>query len=357
MIKWSTGAAVALTLVSMTAGSPAAQESPAAAAEALLTVDRGFSAASARTDVVSGLTAMFSPGVIMPGPPGTLHRGLDAAAESLRGNPDNVDGRVEWTPIRVGLSADGRHGFTFGFMTLTRKDGTKVPLKYMSYWVKGDDGWRVAGYKRARRPEGKVALTPMAPLLPAALVAPSTGAPITGDPPVKSLADAERAFSDEAQKIGLGAAFTKWGSETAVNMGGPNSAGFVVGPEAIGKSVGAGAPGPTSPVVWSTEVGLMASSGDPRHLVRLHPAQRQAGRRHDAARHAVLHDLASPHANLALALHRRITTGAWPRWHGSFANVPIERCRFCELDRIRSLTARRRSGWHESRAIGARHRS
>ena len=45
-------------------------------------------------------------------------------------------------------------------------------------------------------------------------------------------------------------------------MGGPNSAGYVVGPEAIGKSVGAGAPGPTSPVEWSTEVGLMASSGD-----------------------------------------------------------------------------------------------
>ena len=262
MTRGTAGALVLLTAMAGMAARPAAQATPAAAAQALFDADRGFATAAARTDAVTAITAMFAPGVIMPGPPGTLHRGLDAATASLRANPDNVEARVEWTPIRVGLSADGLHGFTFGFMTLQRKDGTRLPLKYMSYWVKDGDGWRVVGYKRARRPEGKVSLTPMAPLLPATLVAPSTSAPITGDPPVKSLADAERAFSDEAQKIGLGAAFTKWGSATAVNMGGPNSAGFVVGPEAIGKSVGAGAPGPTSPVDWSTEVGLMASSGD-----------------------------------------------------------------------------------------------
>jgi ketosteroid isomerase-like protein len=251
----------ALCLVIGTTGATA-QDGVRAAADALLAADRAFSAASAATDAVSGLTAMFSPAVTMPGPPGILHRGLDAVAASLRANPDNVEGRVEWTPIRVGLSADGQHGFTFGFMTLQRKDGTRLPLKYMSYWIKGSDGWRVVGYKRARRPEGEVSLTMMAPLLPAALVPPVSGVPVTQTPPSKSLADAERAFSDEAQQIGLGAAFTKWGSVTAVNMGGPNSAGYVVGPEAIGKSVGAGAPGTTSPVEWSTEVGVMASSGD-----------------------------------------------------------------------------------------------
>jgi hypothetical protein len=79
---------------------------------------------------------------------------------------------------------------------------------------------------------------------------------------LRELSAAEKAFSDEAQNIGLAAAFTKWGSPTAVNMGGPNSAGYVVGPEAIGKSVGAGAPGTTSPVEWSTDVAIAASSGD-----------------------------------------------------------------------------------------------
>jgi ketosteroid isomerase-like protein len=239
----------------------AAQPSPGTEGETLLAAEKGFAAAAAKTDVVTALTAMFAPDVIMPGPPGTLHRGLAAVTASLRSNPDNLEGRVEWTPIRLGLSADGQHGFTFGFMTLRKKDGSTMPLKYMAYWVKGPSGWRVAGYKRARRPEGDVAMTPMAPLLPAALVPVKSDAAHL-DALRVSLSGAERAFSDEAQTIGLGAAFTKWGGETAVNMGGPNNAGYVVGAVAIGKNVGAGAPGPTSPVEWSTDVALVASSGD-----------------------------------------------------------------------------------------------
>jgi ketosteroid isomerase-like protein len=239
----------------------AAQPSPGTEGETLLAAEKAFAAAAAKTDAVTALTAMFAPDVIMPGPPGTLHRGVAAVTASLRSNPDNVEGRVEWAPIRLGLSADGQHGFTFGFMTLRKKDGNTMPLKYMAYWVKGPSGWRVAGYKRARRPEGDVAMTPMAPLLPSALV-PAKSDAAHLDALRASLSGAERAFSDEAQTIGLGAAFTKWGSETAVNMGGPNNAGYVVGAVAIGKNVGAGAPGPTSPVEWSTDVALVASSGD-----------------------------------------------------------------------------------------------
>ncbi|MDP2955346.1 MAG: hypothetical protein Q8N53_02905 [Longimicrobiales bacterium] len=40
-------------------------------------------------------------------------------------------------------------------MTLHRADSTAVPLKYLAYWVKGAEGWRVAGYKRARSAEGE----------------------------------------------------------------------------------------------------------------------------------------------------------------------------------------------------------
>lgn len=46
-------------------------------------------------------------------------------------------------------------------------------------------------------------------------------------------------------------------------MGGPASPSFVVGAEAIGISVGGGTPaGAPSPVEWSTEVAVVASSGD-----------------------------------------------------------------------------------------------
>ena len=250
--------------VAMSAPRAAAQGSPQAAADALLAADRAYSAASAATDAVAGLTAMFAPDVIMPGPPGRLHRGAAAVTASLRATPDNLGARVTWTPVRVGLSADGEHGFTFGFMTQVRPDGTTLPLKYMAYWVKSPTstaGWRVAGYKRARRPAGEASRVSMAPLVPPRLV------PVARDDArqhalERGLSDAERAFSDEAQTIGLGAAFTKWGSATAVNMGGPDSAEYVVGAAAIGRSVGAGAPGTTSPVEWSTDVALVASSGD-----------------------------------------------------------------------------------------------
>lgn len=237
-----------------------AQDSPQAGADALLAADRAFSQAAATTDAVTGLTAMFAPDVIMPGPPGVLHRGLAAVTASLRASPDTGSGQVEWTPVGVGLSGDGQHGFTFGFMTLQRQDRTRLPLKYMSYWVKGEAGWRVAGYKRARRPEGEVATALMAPVLPAQ-IRPASRAAAQLEALRQGLRAAERAFSDDAQKIGLGPAFVTWGSPAAVNMGGPASASYVVGNAAIGELVGGDRPGP-SPVEWSTDVALVASSGD-----------------------------------------------------------------------------------------------
>ena len=73
-----------------------------------------------------------------------------------------------------------------------------------------------------------------------------------------SLAAAERSFSDEAQRIGLGPAFSRWGSEDAANMGrGPA---FRIGAAAIGADMPAAAP---AEVRWGPDEGvLVASSGD-----------------------------------------------------------------------------------------------
>jgi Domain of unknown function (DUF4440) len=239
----------------------ATDSSPDRAAQALFLDDQAFSSRAARLPLAEGLGPMFADDVIMPGPPATLHRGRDAVVAFLRASPDAA-ARASWTPIRVGLSADGQHGFTFGFMTLTHTDGRTVPLKYMAYWVKTPQGWRVAGYKRARRPEGEAVMTTMAPHLPAALVAPRSEASHI-EPLRQSLVAAERAFSDAAQKIGLGPAFAQFGHPTAVNMGGPANPSYVVGADAIGTLVGGGRPpGPPSPVEWSCDVALVASSGD-----------------------------------------------------------------------------------------------
>jgi hypothetical protein len=233
---------------------------PQSVADELLAADRAFSAAAVMADVVTALTGMFTPDVIMPGAPGRLYRGLDAVRTTLGSAPD-ATARPQWTPVRAGVSADGLHGFTFGFMTSTRPDGTTVPLKYMSYWIKGASGWRVAGYKRARRPEGVPTQGAMSALLPTS-IAPARNDDAWLASLRTSLSRAEQAFSDEAQRVGLGPAFAKWGAATAVNMGGPSSAVFLVGPEAIAQNVAAGAPGSRSPVVWSTDTALVASSGD-----------------------------------------------------------------------------------------------
>jgi ketosteroid isomerase-like protein len=250
-----------LFLPLLLAAAIAFQTPPRAVADELLAADVAASAASAKTTVIPGLTAMFAQDVIMQAPAVGFARGIAAATEALKANPDNTTGKVEWTPVRAGISGDGLHGFTFGYMTLRRTDGTTVPIKYLAYWVKRDGRWQVAAYKRRLRAAGEVALAVMTPSIPEKIV-PSSGDAAARAAFVESLTAAEKAFSDEAQKIGLGAAFTKYGSPDAMNMGGPDEPAFVIGAEAIGKSVGAGQPADSSTVSWSADSALVAASGD-----------------------------------------------------------------------------------------------
>ena len=238
-----------------------AQGTPKTVANDLLAADRAFSKAAAGKTPVEAISSMFAADVINP-IPGGFAEGPAKAIEALRAYPDNLSGEVEWKPVRAGVSGDGLHGFTWGYMTLTKPDKTKLPLKYLAYWVKGTEGWRVVSYKRRIRAEGNVSTSSMAPSLPDQLVPPVT------DPAViakhrDSLAAAEKNFSDEAQKIGIGPAFEKNGSVDAMNMGGPNDPAFVIGNVAIGQSVGGGSPAGASPVSWAADhKTIVASSGD-----------------------------------------------------------------------------------------------
>jgi len=237
------------------------QQPPRTVADELLAADVAASAASAKTTVIPGLTAMFAADVIMQSGAVGFARGVAAAADALKDNPDNLTGKVDWTPVRAGVSGDGLHGFTFGYMTLRRPDGTSAPIKYLAYWVKRDGRWQVAAYKRRLRSAGDVSLTVMAPSMPEKIV-PSSTDPALRAGFVQSLTAAEKAFSDEAQQIGLGPAFAKYGAADAMNMGGPDEAAFVIGSEAIGKAIGAGLPTNSSPVSWSAESVIVAASGD-----------------------------------------------------------------------------------------------
>lgn len=248
------------------------QATPQEAVEQLLAADRTFGAAGANTTLIPALTAMFAPDVIMQAPGGMM-RGLAAATDALKANPANAAAKLEWAPLRGGISGDGLHGFTYGYMTMTPVSGAAVPLKYLAYWVKREGKWLVAGYKRRPRPAGDMATTTLPPAVPTQLIQPNANTAALATHRA-SLIAAEKAFSDEAQQIGIGAAFTRHGWPDAMNMGGPNDAGFVIGNALIGRNIGEGSPTNSSPVFWSADEAIVATSGDlgiTFGLIRSHP--------------------------------------------------------------------------------------
>lgn len=233
---------------------------PAAAVAGLLDTDRRFGAAARTLDGVSALAAAFDDDVLLA-VQARFAEGRDAAVEALRADPRNAASRLEWSPIRGGISADGEHGFTFGFMTQRIGDSTHT-LKYLAYWVKRPVGWRMLTLRRRRAAAGPRSVAPRAPSLPQRLVAPARDS--TSDARLRaSLGAAEKLFSDSAQVIGLQDAFERFGRADAINLGGADASDFVYGSAAIGRSVGAATAGQPSPVSWAADHAVVvASSGD-----------------------------------------------------------------------------------------------
>ncbi len=238
----------------------ALQATPQSIVDELLAADRAFSVASGKSDVVNGLSAMFGDDIMLMHA-GGVASGKAGATEALRQNQANAGASITWTPLRAAISGDGRHGFTAGFMNLRTADGKETPLKYLAYWQKQAAGWRVTAYKRGQA-KAMPSLTPMANVLSAAIVAPATDAAVI-EQYRKSLADAETAFSNDAQTMGIGPAFTRYGSPDAINLGPPDVPVFIVGNDRIGLAVGGGSQAPGSPVTWGPDVKtIVAASGD-----------------------------------------------------------------------------------------------
>ena len=232
---------------------------PQTVADELLAADRAFAAASEKTDLVSGLSAMFAPDVAMPAPGGYAF-GSQKAIDALKANPANIGAKAVWMPARVGISSDGMHGFTAGFMTITRADGSVTPAKYLAYWEKQSAGWRALVYKRV--PAKTVPADVKATYLLPARVAESKRDAAAIERDRDSLSTAEQSFAAEAQQIGLGPAFRKYGSPDAINLGGPNTPTFAWGNDEIATLVGQNEPPTGSSVNWAPEQAIVAASGD-----------------------------------------------------------------------------------------------
>ena len=231
------------------------QQSPAAIVDGLIAADKAFAAAAADKPLIDGLLPMFDSETVMPAPGGFV-KGTEAISAALASNPANAGAKASWTPVRGGVSADGHHGFTIGFMDISAEGQPDRKAKYVAYWIKRPTGWRVAVYKRAPRIDGEISRDLMPPSLPEKALKPATDA-ATLAAYKASLDKAERDFSNLSQKIGLGPAFVQNGRADATNLGaGP---GFTVGNDKIGEDV-AKFHGP--PIKWGPEDVIVSSTGD-----------------------------------------------------------------------------------------------
>lgn len=242
------------TAISMAIAAPAAAQDARYAASQLMAADLAFSKAGAKANIVDSIGAMLTDNAVMPTPKLDFAIGKTAIIDALKANQANATATAEWSPVRAGISADGTQGFTYGFMFIHEAGKPDRRAKYLSYWVKRPEGWRVAFYKRATSPEGSVT-TRMDPAVPGDMVDPD---PQRLQDNLASLKAAETAFSDRAQEVGVGPAFAEFGSEDAMNMG--SGSDFTFGNTAIAKLVGEGN---TTPITWGPDKGaLVATSGD-----------------------------------------------------------------------------------------------
>ena len=244
---------VILLALVLIASPAAAKVDPKVAVDDLLAADRAYSdGAQKAADPVAGISAMFDADVVMPSPKGHAI-GREAVVALFRDNPSYKGGTVSWTPVRGGISADGTQGFTYGFLHLSAGDPARRERKYLAYWIKRPDGWRVAAYRQQVRPAGDVSTQMYPPSLPAFAADPVADTSTHQ----QSVAAAEKSFSDRAQIVGLKQAFGEFGREDSMNMYG--GAGFAYGLEAVVE--GFKEEGPAK-IHWSTERSIAASSGD-----------------------------------------------------------------------------------------------
>lgn len=230
---------------------------PKRAMDDLLATDRQFAQLASSRGLSASLSNMFVTNVVL-NVRGAFARGRDSALAIINLDSATARSRATWTPVGGGISSDGKDGFTYGYMTVTRADGSEQHTKYLAYWINRSGGWRVAAYRRAQRPAGSPSLT-MSPVSHPVAGLPA-GDSVAVQHYAKDLAAAERSFSSDAQSMGLGPAFFKWGAPDAVNMGGPDAVQFVRGPEAISKAVGSAPPGGS--ISWGPNEVIVSSTGD-----------------------------------------------------------------------------------------------
>lgn len=227
---------------------------PGEAIGSLLAEERRLAEAAADVPAPKGIASLLADDVRLYSRGGP-YKGLADSAAALAANPANAGTGIRLSTVKTGISGDGTHGFTFGYLDIEGGDPKTAHRRYLAYWIRGAAGWRMAALKQAGVPEGEKRL---ADSLPHAIPAHAGKHPNPdAAAAAASLTAAEKEFSDYAQTASLGKAFAERGRPDAINSG----PALVVGASAIGAAVGGGDTGP-SPVNWSADDVIVAPSGD-----------------------------------------------------------------------------------------------
>ena len=222
----------------------------------LFTTERRLAEAATKLAPAEGIASMLADDALLFTRQGVI-RGRQAAQANLADNPVNRGTHASWRSIRAGISGDGKHGFTLGYLDIGGGDPATAHRRYLAYWIRGAEGWRVAALKQLLRVEGETD----APAQPAVL--PQRGSAPEPDKIAAfkaGLIAAENAFSDRAQVVGIRQAFQENGRPDAVHMF--HKKGIVIGLKAIGENQsGEEELGPAK-IRWSASDAIAAASGD-----------------------------------------------------------------------------------------------
>lgn len=228
-----------------------------AAHDELLRADLSRSDSATTLGFADGVTNRFADDVLYLRGGLPILRGKPAAREVVAAESLGTSVSVRWQPVRAEVSADLLSGFSYGY-TVYGVDQAGAPSlridRYIAYWRKEENGWRIAGYAETYGAEPPV--LPL-PLLAIAAVVPDK--PMTRRRgALEEIRAADENFSRDATKFGTGDAFGRYAAASAQMFSAPGE--FITGPEAITRSFGPTAG--SSTLVWHPVDGEIARSGD-----------------------------------------------------------------------------------------------
>ena len=226
----------------------------------LLAADRALERQTERLGIVEGFLRGAADDLSYLHPDQEIIEGRAATRAFLRATyPQQQLVKLAWTTASGDVSHDGSLGYSFGWTAFSARDAQGNPItqpgKYISFWRRGADRWRLIAFMRNASPEA-----PPPPPEGFPLLSGGRGVARWGDPDEISdrVRATDAAFAAHSVKVGYSIAFPAYTAEDGISL----SAGeqMVFGRTAIAASAEGWTPEQT--LDWTPVRALAAASGD-----------------------------------------------------------------------------------------------